>query len=202
MNLTEMVSLIGTYVDDVVDIPTGTSWLNQGLNKMAVAVGAKFPQLSSTDTMSTFVFDEKWHDIPVLYASAIYKGKDTSLQEKNSFMSQFMEELKQFTVKYDLEPWFRDDAQSQQFVAVVGQTDFLITKISYDNATGDLKVYKYDPVLKYATKLIENADFTVNMDTTKNDFTLTTACVGGETVTAVWEIHADIQEPPYSFWGW
>lgn len=202
MTLTQMVDAIGTRVDDVIDINTACEWLNAGQNQLAIAVGASFPQLSASNANGSFAFDAKWQELPILYACALFKGKETSLTEKNAFMSQFVMGLKDFAVKYDLSPWLRDDDESQQFTATAGQTNFLITKISYDNATGDLKVYKYDPVLGYAIKLQETSDWYANIDPTQNDFTLVVACVGGETITAVWEVHADIQEPPYSFWGW
>lgn len=192
MTLQEMINAINRRIDDIVITPDAVEWLNEGQNIMAIAVGAKFPQLSTSDLSGTFVFDAKYHGIPVLFACARYKEQDSSLQESNNFMTQFEEFKKEFVENYEVPPRYRDDRHSQQFIAREGEDTFVITKVDYHPSSGDLKVYVNDlPV--YPRFIGSGAD---------RSFTLETPCQEGDAVTAIWEIHTDMQEPPYPWWRW
>lgn len=195
MTLQDMIDYINNSVDDVVITKTAVAWLNAGQNKMAQTVGAKFPQLDATLSTSsqTFAFDDKWHEIPVLYAAAMFKGADTSLQEKNIFMQQFNDGLKEFVMNWEVLPSLRDDRITQQFIATDQQTDFTITKNSYDPSTGDLVIYVND---------IQTTNFRTDTDPTVKKFYLNTPSTLSDKVTAVWEEHTDLVDPPYSWWQW
>jgi hypothetical protein len=189
MTLQEMINAINRRIDDVIDTADAIEWLNEGQNLLAIAVGAKFPQLSSNLT-DTFVFDEKYHTIPVIFAAMRYKEQDSSLQEARYLMDQFEEYKREFVENYEVPPRYRDDRQTQQFTATDGQTTFTITKLDYDPNSGDLKVYVNDAPVPLAA---------IGWD---KSFTLETPCSDGDAVTAVWEIHTDMQEPPYPWWRW
>jgi hypothetical protein len=194
MNLQEMISLINSNVDDVVATTDAVMWLNVGKNKMAISVGASFPDIAVTSDLSdAFVFPAKYHHIPVLYSCAAYKGQDTSLQEKGSFMQEFLDGIRDFQTEYSVPEYYRDDNNSEQFTATAGQSTFTITKNAYDSQTGDLKIYINGK---------QTFDFTPNTDVRYKDFTLSTVCNEGDKVTAIWEIHTDLMEAPYSWWNW
>jgi hypothetical protein len=185
MNLQEMISAINRRIDDVIATSDAVDWLNEGQNLMGIAVGAKFPQLSVSDMTGTFAFDEVYHGIPILFACARYKEQDSSLQESNNFINQFEAHKKDFVERYELPPRYRMDRQSQQFTATDGQDTFTITKIDYSPTSGELKVYVNDlPV-----SLIS-----INDD---KSFVLALPCLLGDAVTAVWEEHPYLEEPPY-----
>lgn len=190
MNLQEMINAINRRIDDAIATPDAVEWLNEGQNILAIAVGAKFPQLVASNLSDTFVFDEKYHTIPVLFASARYKEQDSSLQETHNFMNQFEAMRKEFIENYELPPRYRDDRYSQQFVATLGQDTFTITKIDYAPSSGELKVY------------VNDLPATLSMIGADKSFVLSEACQEGDAVTAVWEIHSDMQEPPYPWWRW
>lgn len=189
MTLQEMIDAINRRVDDVVDVRDAVEWLNSGKNQMAVAVGAKFPDLSTTDLNGTFPFDDKYHEAPVLYACACFKEQDSSLSEVANFMAKFENLKKDFVRNYAVPPRYRDDRLSQQFTATQGQTTFTITKEGYDPRFGDLKVYVNDMP----------AEFELGSGT---DFILRNPANNGDAVTAVWEEHIDLIEPPYNWWTW
>ena len=90
---------------------------------------------------------------------------------------------------YEIPPRYRDDHLSQQFIATAGQTVFTITKNSYNPRYGDLKVYVNDRLVEH--KLGDGTDFV-----------LLTPASAGDAVTAVWEEHFDLVEPPYNWWTW
>lgn len=189
MNLQEMKAAVERRVDDVVDIADVVEWLNSAKDRMATAKEAKFPDLSATDLQGTFPFDSKYHEGPVAYAAAKAKELDSALSEASNYMSQFEDIKKEFVDNYELPPRYRDDRLSQQFTATEGQTLFTITKNGYNSRQGDLKVYVND----------------VEADFVKSDnrgFVLTVVTSAGDVVTAVWEEHQDIVEPPYSWWKW
>lgn len=101
MNLSEMKSLLEYYVDDIVDNNIVIQLLNQAKNELAIVVDADFPDIAITPNMDdTFVFDDKYHNLPVLHAAAMVKAYDSSLGEKNSFMQQFQVGLQGFKSRY------------------------------------------------------------------------------------------------------
>lgn len=188
MKLSQMVDAIGARIDDVIDIQTATEWLNAGLNQMAVSVGAVFPQLDSTNPDDRFVFDAKWQEIPIVYACAMFKGMDTAVQEKNVYMQQFVMMLKDFQTKYQVPIIYKDDMYTEQFRATADQVTFTITDPDYNESTADLKVYVNGKPAEVITS--------------EDTFTLLVSAKEGDYITAIWEVHTDLQEPPYSFWGW
>jgi hypothetical protein len=190
MNLGEMIKAIARRIDDSVDNADAVEWLNAGKNKMAVAIGADFPDIQlTTDLSDTFVFPAKYHLGPVEYAAAKAKEKDSSVNEAGNFMSQFEQIKRDFVQTYEVPAQYRDDRLSQQFTATDGQDMFLITKEGYNPSYGDLKVYKNGLV---------QTNFTTNDDKT---FILSSACVAGDKITALWEEHIDLIEPPYKWFG-
>ena len=186
MTLQEMLAAVNRRIDDVAVQADAVEWLNEGKNKMAIAVGASFPDVSVlTDS---FVFDARFHGLPVLFASARYKEQDAVLSEANNFMVQFMDGLKDFITKYEVPPIYREDHTTQQFTATVADDTFTITKQTYDKTQGDLVVY---------VNGIATTNFTINLDGTVKVY----GTVSGDKVTMVWEEHVDLVQPPYSFWG-
>jgi hypothetical protein len=189
-----MLAMINVNVDDVVDTPTAVRWLNAGQNQMAVEARASFTQLAATNPNGTFDFPEKYHEIPVLYACAMYQSSESSIGEKNSYLVQFQDGLKSFIENYDTPMTQRDDTNTQQFIkTLTDENKYTITKRGYlDGYKSNLKVY------------INNVETTLF---TTNDKTFTiTEIVGVQTlvendkITAVWEDRPEMQEPPYTWW--
>jgi hypothetical protein len=189
-----MISLLNANVDDVVDVETAVRWLNAGQNQMAVEARATFTQLVSTNANGTFDFPEKFHEIPVLYASAMYQSSESSIGEKNSYLVQFQDGLKSFIENYDIPMEFRDDTNTQQFTKTsTDNNTYTITKRGYlDGYKSNLKVYINN---------VETTLFTIN----DKSFTLTQIVgvqvpVENDKITAVWEDRPEMQEPPYTWW--
>lgn len=189
MKLQEMFNAINRRVDDVALTIDAVDWLNEAKDIMGIAVGAKFPDLVETNLADTFPFDDKYHKIPILFASARFKEKDSALQEAGNFMRQFEEFKREFVENYEVPPRYRDDRQSQQFTATEQQDTFTITKTGYAASSGELKVYVNDRLAEVLTINLQD-----------NSFTLMDNCAAGDAVTASWEEHPDLQEPPYPWW--
>lgn len=184
-----MITLLNTNIDDVVDASTATRWLNAGQNQMAAEARAEFTQLVATNQSSTFDFPAKYHEIPVLYACAMYQSSESSIGEKNSYLIQFQEGLKTFLETYDVPMQYRDDSNTQQFVkSSTDNNTYTITKRGY-SLQSNLKVYV-------------NSVQTTTFTTLNNTFTITyeTEPAAGAKITATWEDRPDLQEPPYSWW--
>lgn len=195
MILSEMIALLNTNVDDVIDNATAVRWLNAGQNQMAAEARASFTQLSATNLNGTFDFPEKYHETPVLYACAMYQSSESSIGEKNSYLGQFQDGLKTFIETYDVPMPQRDDSNTQQFVKTATDNNtYTITKRGY-SLQSNLKVYRNN---------IETTLFTM----TDNSFTLSQivgvqVSVVGDKITATWEDRPDLQEPPYPWMkGW
>lgn len=201
----KLVQAVCNRVDDSPANTSVTDWLNSGQNVMANKVGAIFPQLDPNNSSSQFVFDDKWAEIPVIYACARFKQADLMYPDADRYMQQFNDLLKDFVARYNLPEQYMDSPQAQQYTATAGQTDFTITKESFDPRFGNLRVYVNGNLAQFNTS--DNAvSSTVAQAYDRAalvvpyTFTLTTACVGGEYVTAVWDMNTELEFPPYSFW--
>ena len=217
MTLQDMIDAVNRRVDDVIDTATIIEYLNAGQNAMAMEIGVSFTQFVIGSMTATPDFDLKYHEIPVLYACMRIKEMDSVLSESANFRAQFEDRKKWFVATYQIPEYLRDDRLAQQFTAVAGQQAFVITKETYRPQQGNIRVY-VKPVstgvvqsLVNFTKVISTvSDFSlvITTTTTTNDprgFILTYACSAGDKVTAVWEEHVDVIDPPYPFWagqGW
>jgi hypothetical protein len=186
MNVSQMLERVNARVDDVVPDTDGIPWLNDGKDELNILVEATIPDV----TASSDVFDipTRFHVGLVLYASARFKEQDGSPSEAQHFMNQWEEIKREFVQTYQVPPKYRDDRLAQNFVATEGQTDFTITKIGY--------VPQYNRLKLYVNDLPVSEDFEI-VDRT---FKFLTGRSEGDKVTAVWEEHADIVEPPYKWW--
>lgn len=211
MTLQEMIDAINRRIDDTILPTDAVEFLNAGQNVLAVEVGASFAQLTLTNLNGTFDFDAKYHEIPVIYACMRFKELDSVLTEANNYRAQFYDMKKFFIQNYQLPAYLRDDRLSQQFTALGGQTAFVITKDTYDPQQGVLTIYKNGSRMvswTQVTSTITDEAQVVTTTTTTNDprgFILTNACSLGDRITALWQEHNDLVEPPYSFWagqGW
>lgn len=211
MNLQEMIYAINRRVDDTIATSDAVEFLNAGQNVLAMEVGATFAQLQETNLLGTFDFDSKYHEIPVIYACMRFKELDSVLTEANNYRVQFEQMKKFFIQNYQMPSYNRDDRLSQQFFPVEGQTTFIITKDTYDPTQGVLEVYKNGTRMvswsKVISTVIDEAQITTTTTTTNDPrgFILTNACVLGDRITAVWQEHEDVVDPPYSWWsgqGW
>lgn len=193
MILSEMVRQVNSLIDDVATLTDIVSWLNNAKDDMATVVEAKFPDLVATNSNDTFVFDSKYHEIPIIYAVARFKQKDDTYQEANVLMQQYEAKKRTFQAFYVVPPQYKDDPFSQQFTATTGQTVFgAITKPTYIPDIGNLTVY-YNNVRQ------ERQMYVVNNDKT---FTwLGDDLAAGALLTATWEENAELVQPPYSWMG-
>lgn len=142
MNLATMIRMVNAYVDDIIDNQDIVMMLNDGKDLMASEVRCKFPDIELTGDLSdTFVFDEQYHRLPVLYASAMIKAQDSSIGEKNSFMQQFYDGLATFKVHYDPPAEYWDRPNCQQFIAEEGQEKFEVTKEDFHPVRSKVNIY-------------------------------------------------------------
>lgn len=209
MKLSEMFTLLNVYVDDVVSSPIATTLINAGQNKMAADIKAAFPQLSVTNPDDTFVFPEKYHEIPVLYAATMIKAQDSSIREKESFLGQFNNGKADFVENWTVPPRYKDDQHIQQFRATADATTlavpttFTIASETYDFQFSELTVYINDiKTTRFTIPTVEIYPI-VTTPTYSNDvksFTLSDVPPADAYITAIWEIHADYQQPPYAWW--
>lgn len=188
----DFVGQVQRRVDDTPSTANVVEWLNAGINLMATRVNAIFPVLSPTDSNSKMPFDDKWSEIPVLYACARFKQADLMGGDAQSYMNQFEMMLRDFVMRYDVPPQYKDAPNVEQFVAQNLQVNFEITKESYNQTYGDLVVYRNN------RKLTLNDDYTL----TDTGFSLVVPSTLGDFVSAVWEQHEDLLEPPYTWWTW
>lgn len=182
MNFAEMKVLLEFYVDDAVDTPIALRLINEGKNQMAAAVNASFPDITETSPGDVFVFDTRFHELPVLYAAAMVKAYDSSIREKESFMFDFQTRLKDFVKNFVPMIEYEDSDNVQHFTAAANQMEFTVTKPSY-TSYGDLDVYVNSTPVPYRRY--------------GNVITLETPLTGGERVTIQWDLTGYNDVPSY-----
>lgn len=217
MTLQDLINAVNNRVDDTIDSSIIIEYLNAGQNVMAQEVGASFTQFVLGSMSATPDFDSVYHEVPVLYACMRIKEMDSVLTEAANYRNQFEERKKWFVMNYRVPAYLRDDRISQQFVAVAGQQAFVITKPTYNPQQGSLVVYKTNYGTTTSTDLVSwtrvistitDSSQASTTTTTTNDprgFILTYTCAAGDKITAVWEEHNDVVNPPYPWWngqGW
>lgn len=189
MNISEMISLVEAYIDDLVDTTTCVTMLNAGQSQMETEAQVRFPPIVQTVEMD-FVppYPEIYHEIPVLYAAAMYKAQDSSIREKDSFMAQFYDRLRSFVANYDPPVQYLNRANVQQFDAAEDQTVFTVTKTTYNAVYGNPVAYvNGNPV-----------DAAINDRTV----TLPSPAAEGAIVTVMWDDGAVFRVKPALYVGW
>ena len=186
--------MLNANVDDVVDNTTAVRWLNAGQNIMAIEAKASFTQLDPANLNGTFDFPEKYHETPVLYACAMYQSSESSIGEKNSYLVQFQDGVKNFLENYDMPMSNRDDSNTQQFVKTSTDANkYTITSRGYvDGYKSNLKVYINNVQTSYFT--INDKSFTLT------EITGVQTLIVGDKITAQWEDRPEMNEPPYTWW--
>lgn len=191
MDLATMIRMVNFNVDDVIDNQDIVDLLNRAKDRMAAEVGARFPDIELTGDLSdTFAFDEEYHELPVLYASAMVKAMDSSIVEKESFMSQFLDGLRLFAAKYTppVQYWHRDNCE--QFDAEEGQTVFVVTKPHYK------------PTKRRFISVYINGIPTDNFSYHGREFVLSDDIKEGDRITIVWEADSVYTNRPAYYVGW
>ena len=191
MILAEMIRMVNFNVDDVIDNQDIVDQQNREKDQMDARVGCKITDIQiKGDLSESFVFDERFHELPVLYASAMVKAMDSSISEKDSFMVQFMDGLATFAAIYDPPVQYWENPTCQQFdVEDVSQSEFTITKATYNPVYGKLKVFV-------------NGNQIFDFSKNGNTFWLIDAAQEGDRVTAVWEQDSSLTVKPAYYVGW
>ena len=143
MNYAEMKTMLEYYVDDEVDNPIALRLLNEGKNRMALAVHAKFPDITQISGDDVFVFDDRFHNTAVLYAAAMVKTYDSSIAEAREFENKFELGLREFVENYDTPIQYSMEGNIQNFVVTdetAGTPVFRVTDRDY-NMYGEITVY-------------------------------------------------------------
>lgn len=188
-----MISLVNSYVDDVVANDDIIRWLNMGKDRMATEVKCTFvdlPTVAQEPTLSSsFVFPSKYHEVPCLYAAAMYRGQESSLNEKGSFMQQFELGVRNFSENYNPPVEYLDQPNVIQYTATAGQTDFVVANDMFTPFYGGTRFY---------VNSLPNDYFSIQ-NKALFKYVGTTPLVNGDKVTLIFEQNANFIEPPYAW---
>lgn len=204
MNLGDLKQMVWDTIDDAPPDITVIKWMQSGQNRLASAIGAKFPDFVTNGTFdpsASPVFDSKWHEALAVFACARYKESESSMQEVTNFQQQFEDLKKEFAERYQVPVQYMDNDYSQQWTNVAGQTTFTITKNGFDQNYSNLKVY-INGILQVDWQFTSPVTST---STNVNNFTLggtIPALVSTDIVTAIWDNQNQLLEAPYPFWTW
>lgn len=188
MKFSDMKTLLEFYVDDIVDTKTAIILFNAGKDKMAAAVNAKFPNLpDQTIGEEEFVFDSRFHELPVLYAAAMVKSYDSSIREKESYDAQFRDGIREFVENYDPPIQYLDNELVKHITVTdpLGQSNFKITAANY-NRYSDVNVYVNSELVPFQS--------------IGSEITLLDPAPEGSVVTLTWNPDVYSAEPWMKVW--
>jgi hypothetical protein len=176
--------------EDTLDGLIILQWFDDAQNFLGNRVGARFPSFLNPDgTQSTLVepvWDSRFHDLLIIYACARYRESDEAIGEAQYLDGLFQSRLSETSEAIQIPMMYKDDEYSQQFTAVLGQTDFIITKPSFPPNSPNLAVYKDGFLL---TNLMD-----YRLD--QNKITILTVSAGGENISAMWDTVNEFIQPP------
>jgi hypothetical protein len=195
MNVGQMKALLEFYIDDISDETIALQLFNAGKDRMSAEIEVDYPDVvGGGNLLDSFAFDPKFHELPVLYAAAMYKAADSSVNEKNSFMAQFEAGVTRFVQQATVEIDQKTGETTQQLVAssTSAQDGFLITKNDFSPRFTEMHVY---------VNGLETWDYRWSPDNFR--LILIPSAVEGDKVTITWEMN-DIWTAPPAFYpkGW
>lgn len=171
-------------------------WFDEAQNRLGIRTGGNFPRFLNPDgTQSTVdepVFDDRYHELLIIYACARYRESDEAIGEAQYLDSIFETILSECVNTIQIIPMYQDTAYSQQFIATTGQTDFVITKPNFSPRYNELRIY-VNNVLKSTPK-----DYRMDMNTIR----ITSGLVEGDRVSALWEDADLLNDPPQTWGAW
>lgn len=193
MILSQMITLVNSYVDDVLSNDDIIRWLNMGKDRMATEVKCTFPDLPTVaqdqTLSSSFIFPSKYHEVPCLYASAMYRGQESSLNEKGSFMQQFELGVRNFSENYNPPVQYLDQPNVIQYTATAGQTDFVVANDMFTPFYGGSRFY---------VNSLPSDNFSIQSKVLFK-YVGVTPLVLNDKVTLIFEQNANFIEPPYAW---
>jgi len=171
-------------------------WMDEAQNRIGLRVGAIFPKFLNPDgTQSTLaepVFDNRYHELLVIYACARYRESDEAMNEAQYIDNLFENRLNEAAVYIQVPLTYRDDPFTQQFTAVLAQTDFPITKPNFFPQFNYLQVYLNGSIKQ------RFVDYRI----IGNTVSFLNPMAGGEQITCTWQEAEPYNVKPNTWGGW
>lgn len=190
MTLDELRGVIQGTVEENPSLTNTIRWVNTMISTINLEMDISVPHLSFTAAGGeSLPLPNEYSALFINFCCAKSKEFDGSIGDASYYMNEFKELKKEFISTYQVPVYYRNDRLVQQFVASQDQTVFTVTKEGYEPKYGDLKVF---------INGVRETDPIINDDNTFE----TSARSAGDKVTALWEEHTDMVEPPYMWWRW
>lgn len=188
MKMQEMMTLFEYYVDDVIDTSTVVSTFNRGKDIMIQDMDVEVPDLDYSNPNDQYIFPEKFHELPLLYAAAMFKAYDSSLQEKESFLQQFYAGVQKFKTGWEIPEHLKkgDDRQVITLEEDLLTNDITITSNTYT---------KYGFVDVYVNgTLVPNTRYgkIISIDSSIK-------LMKGDIITVIWDTYHVWHRPQYTW---
>jgi hypothetical protein len=171
-------------------------WMDEAQNRIGLRAGAVFPKFLNPDgTQSALtepVFDNRYHELLVIYACARYRESDEAMNEAQYIDNLFEHRLSEATVYIQVPTIYQDNPFAQQFIAIANQTDFQITKPNFFPHLNYLQVYLNGTPQK------RSVDYRLDGNTVK----LSVPTMLGDQVSCTWEEAEPYNIPPRTWGGW
>lgn len=195
MEMQEIIERVRSLAENDQSIPQEDiyAWTDQAMQRINVALSAKFPLVKDQPTSYEPEIDNRWHEAFVVFCVAKYRESDSAYNESGYFMEQFNDMIMTMQRDMNIPPSFRADHNVQQ----IEVTDD--TVISYDLEIPSGSYIDYIDVY-HNNKKLKSTSFRVSSITETITLVGLTLTIGDK-ITVVFENNSDLNNPPYSWWG-
>lgn len=193
------LSEIRAYVKDLAEQDLSITdaqvdrWVNSAINRINTALESNFPKII-TGAAGTYEpeFDERYHEILVIFANAKYRESDADFNSAGYFMNTFNDMLMDMQRDMEIPPAFRKDKDVQQIVVTNATTIGYNLSMPYGSYFDYISVYKNNV-------LLEPKYYRIALET--KTITMLTTLVVNDKITVVFENDSALNQPPHAWWS-
>lgn len=193
------LSEIRAYVKDLAEQDLSITdaqvdrWVNSAINRINTALESNFPKII-TGAAGTYEpeFDERYHEILVIFANAKYRESDADFNSAGYFMNTFNDMLMDMQRDMEIPPAFRKDKDVQQIVVTNATTMGYNLSMPYGSYFDYISVYKNNV-------LLEPKYYRIALET--KTITMLTTLVVNDKITVVFENDSALNQPPHAWWS-
>lgn len=198
MKVDDIIRKVKTLADNDQSIKTSDiqDWIDLGIDEINQSMKSSIPYISGLPTSTIPQFDERYHNVLVQYCVAKYREGDSDYTAAQYFDAQFKDTLNLMQRDMIVAPSLRDDDSIIQLTATSnGQVTYDVPTLPLGSYYGIIQVYQND------VEITEYCKF----NSLVKQMTIDTGHVtiaNGDKISIDFEINSELNNPPYTWWGW
>lgn len=196
MQMSEIFTAVKDLAEQDLSIPDAsiTRWCDDAINRINQTLQCAIPKTTGQPTTYVPEFDERFHEVLVLFSVARYRESDGDYNAATYFLNTFNDTLRVMQRDMEIAPSQRRDYNVQQITVTNASTTTYALTMPSGSYFDLVSVYQNDVLLDVDQYTISSYD---------KQITLYTTLVVDDIITIVFENNSDLNNPPYEWWnGW